>query len=192
MRYPSGRFNVASSPKLSFSVNRWPLAKSAAGIRLRPSSCTSSSSRSPSRRKPPAAASADQRPGGADFRSAPALRRARATSRCAASARERPCTRPATAAIRAPDCESPAPCRVQSIAPVFLLQQRRVGGLRVVLLLRHDRPGCQSVQRLHQQVRAHRRQPPRPVRRRSPPARSPSPPSAACRRYRAPRRSAWW
>ena len=38
---------VRGSPRISFSVNRWPLAKSAADMRLRPSSCTSTSSRAP-------------------------------------------------------------------------------------------------------------------------------------------------
>src|ERR1700680_4092327 len=36
-----------SSPKMSFSFNRCPFAKSAAAIRLRPSSCTSTSSSDP-------------------------------------------------------------------------------------------------------------------------------------------------
>src|ERR1051326_7004055 len=39
---------LRGSPKTSFSDNRWPLAKSVADMRLRPSSCTSINSSEPS------------------------------------------------------------------------------------------------------------------------------------------------
>src|SRR5450756_1219090 len=42
------KLQIRGSPKISLSVKRCPLAKSAAEIRLRPSSCTSRSSRLPS------------------------------------------------------------------------------------------------------------------------------------------------
>src|ERR1035437_5422876 len=42
------KLQMRGSPNISFSVKRCPLAKSAAEIRLRPSSCTSRSSKTPS------------------------------------------------------------------------------------------------------------------------------------------------
>ena len=149
------QIQLHGSPKISFSVKRWPLAKSAAGIRLRPSSCTSSSSSAPVAAGDHQRLQADERPPGARARARRATLRLPDVQR---SGRESWCTRPARAAGRARDCGSPAPAAPIDRA-VFLLQQRRERRLRVVLLLRHDRARRQPGQRLDQQVRAHHRQP---------------------------------
>ena len=138
----------------SFSASRWPLAKSAADMRLRPSSCTSTSSSAPSPQATTGGFTLTQ-----PARRAPAALSSRArAARCAASGRERRCKRRATVASRARGCEWPRAGWHQSIRPSSFFEQRRVGGLRRILLFGDDRARRQTLQRPHQQLRAHLRQ----------------------------------
>ena len=148
---------MRGSPKLSFSVKRCPLAKSAAEMRLRPSSCTSSSSSAP------VAAGHHQRLHADEARPAPpvaARHRARGLPDVQRLAAESWSARRARAAGRAPDCGWPSAGCVQSIAPSSFFSSGARWPARRPAFPGRCVPAAQARQRLHQQVRAHHGQAP--------------------------------
>ena len=125
----------------------WPLRKASADMRLRPSSCTSSSSM------------ADPLPAGGDGAFAVMQRAGRGglgfdgLSRGGSAGRGSTCTRPARAESRARDCGF----RGRAIPvdeSVFLAEDGREGGLRVVLRLAASECVFESAERFEEQAGA--------------------------------------